>query len=191
MSIVSAQLERLVKPRPRRFRYDEYRRMVDEGFFESDKVELFDGEVLTMSALSEPHNITVLLARQHLERAFGPGFVVRPQMPLAFEPLDSSPEPDIAVVQGSPRDFRTPPATAALIVEVAVTSLEFDLGAKAVLYASAGIADYWVIDVLQRQVIVHRNPIDRRYTSINTLPSSAPIQPLGSGQAIVIRDLLP
>jgi Uma2 family endonuclease len=71
----------------------------------------------------------------------------------------TDPVPDLAVVQGSIRDYGTiHPSTAVLVVEVSDSSLKYDTGDKASLYASAGIADYWVVDLVGRQLIVFRDP---------------------------------
>jgi Uma2 family endonuclease len=61
--------------------------------------------------------------------------------------LDIDPEPDLAVVPGRPRDYTGHPTTADLVVEVADTSLDFDTNDKKLLYARAGIRDYWVVDI--------------------------------------------
>ena len=193
MSLVTSLLEGLERPRARRFSYKEYRRLVDEGFFEADHVELIDGEVLTTPAMSGPHNMAVLLGRQVLEAAFGAGYVVRPQMPIDLEMSDSSPEPDLAVVRGSPREYLSPPKRVLLLVEVAVTSLDYDLGAKAALYATGGVEDYWVVDVVGRRVVVHRGPQAARgaFATVEVFSRLDQVQPLHEAAAVLVADLLP
>ena len=71
----------------------------------------------------------------------------------------TDPEPDVIVVAGTPRSQPpTAPKTAVLVVEVADTSLAFDIGDKASLYAAARIADYWVVDLAHNRLYVFRDP---------------------------------
>lgn len=80
-------------------------------------------------------------------------------MPLNLTPV-SQPEPDIAVVKGSARDYAVAhPTTALLVVEVAESTLAFDRGEKASLYAGAGISEYWVLNLVARRLEVSRDPI--------------------------------
>src|SRR5262249_17300229 len=154
-------------------------------------VELINGEIAEMSPQGSPHYVAITLVTQALARAFGEEYWVRPQGPLAlFEA--SEPEPDIAVVRGNPRTMKGHPTRADLIVEISDTSLAFDLGAKASLYASAGIADYWVVDLQGRRVIVHRAPaahpgsdFGHRYTEVRPLDASASIVPLAATHASI------
>jgi Uma2 family endonuclease len=191
MSLSFVHISASEKPPARRFRYAEYRQLVESGFFDGDRVELIDGELLTMSPATEPHNVVVLLARESLERAFGAGNVVRPQMSLGLAELESCPEPDLAVVRGSPRDFRSLPDTAVLVVEVSVSSLAYDLGPKASLYAFAGVPEYWVIDVTARRLVVHREPEAGRFRSVVSLAEDQSATPLSASGTVRVADLLP
>lgn len=86
------------------------------------------------------------------------GFVARKEEPLTLR--DSEPEPDIVVACGHERDFfQGHPATAALVVEIAVTSATEDR-ALAALYAEAGVAEYWIVLPRERQIEVYRQPGD-------------------------------
>src|SRR5438309_4698604 len=98
--------------------------MIDAGVLTtSDHVELVDGEIVTMTPQKSRHATAVSLAGIALSRAFGHDVFVRTQLPLALDVM-SEPEPDIAVVAGSPRDYRdNHPSTALLILEVADSSL--------------------------------------------------------------------
>ena len=120
-------------------------------------------------------------------------------MPLA---LGQSPDPvpDLAVLTGSVRDYvATQPTTAVLVVEVADTSLATDRGEKAQLYAAAGIADYWVVDLNSRLVIVHRDPqpdpaspSGAAYRAVTPLTPGQTVSPRAAPQAAVnVGDLLP
>ena len=141
-----------------RFTSDEYYQLVELGFFEGRRVELIQGEIIAMPPMGSPHATTLTLALQELQRLFVAGYVVRSQMPLHLDD-DSEPEPDIAVVPGTPADYaEAHPVTALLAVEIAVTTLAYDRDVKGPLYARAGIADFWLIDVPGRRVTVFRHP---------------------------------
>jgi len=157
-----------------------------------DRVELIDGEILTMAPQKSPHATAVQLAQEALRAAFGDGFNVRPQLPLALAEM-SEPEPDLAVVPGAPRDYRdSHPTTALLVVEVAETSLAFDRGVKKALYARAGIPEYWVVDLAAGAVEVYRSPRGVDYRDHRTLDERDSIAPLASaGAGVAVADLLP
>src|SRR5262249_43192216 len=126
----------------RRWTRAEYDRMVEAGILsEEDKVELIDGEILKKMPQGTPHATGIVLAQETLRPSFGSGHVVRVQLPLAPDDF-SEPEPDLAVMRGSARDYDgIHPETAVLVVEVAETSLAFDRGRKASLYARAQIPE--------------------------------------------------
>ncbi len=177
---------------------EEYERLALAGMFHpEERLELVDGEILKMRPQGSAHATAVTLVENALRVIFGPKYVVRVQMPLALDP-DSEPEPDIAVVSGSPRDFRDGhPNSAELVVEVADTTLEFDRGRKAMLYARAGIPEYWILNVRDRQMEVHRQPTEGRLSTPSyqhnvVLNPSQSITPLRSSQhSIPVLDLFP
>jgi Uma2 family endonuclease len=130
---------------------------------------------------------------------FGVKYFIRGQLPLVFG-LSTDPEPDVAVIAGSPRDFATiHPTTAVLVVEVSDSTLAFDLGEKMSLYAAGGIADYWVVDLNNRQLIIHRSPVRDSaqihgwgYADVTTHAPGVTVSPLAAPTAgIAVADLLP
>src|SRR5580692_9562623 len=144
-------------PRWKRWTTAEFHRLWDDGWFENCRPALLEGKILEMPNPGPFHNMSTTLADYQLKSLFGTGFVVRVQMPLVLS-LWTDPIPDVAVVRGSPFDYPNNPTTAELVVEVADSSLSTDLGEKAALYAAAGIADYWVVDLVHRCLVVHRDP---------------------------------
>jgi len=189
------------KPRPKnRWTYDEYEQMVESGVFANRRVELINGEIIEMPPQGEPHGVGILLCATALMSAFGKGYVVRQQLPLRTG-VNDLPEPDVAVVIGEIRDTLSTgrPRSAVLVVEVAISTLDYDLGEKAEIYAGAGIEDYWVLDVDGRRLHVHRRtipdgalPHGRRYSQIEVLDASASIAPLAMpNSSIRISELLP
>jgi Uma2 family endonuclease len=172
--------------------------MWESGLFDDCRPMLINGDVFEMATPGPAHNVATSLADYVLKSIFATGFFVRVQMPLVLGQR-SDPVPDLAVVVGGPRDYPTHPTTAELVVEVADTSLDMDTGPKARLYAAAGIADYWVIDLNNRLLIVYRdprpdttNPFGASYATVTSLPLGQSVNPLASPQSSVnVADLIP
>lgn len=188
-----------VTVRTRKWTRVEYDRLVDAEILGSaDRVELVGGDMIVKEPQHTPHAAAISLALLALTTAFGPGWTVRPQLPLALGD-ESEPEPDMAVVPGNPRHYRdVHPERAALIVEVALSRLRFDREHKGSLYARAGIADYWIVNIPDRRLEAYRGPVpDRaapfgwRYGHAITLGPEARIAPLAAPGSVVVADLLP
>jgi Uma2 family endonuclease len=187
--------------RRRPFTKDEYYRMSELGFFNGQRVQLIGGEIVQMAAQSNLHQLGIGLVYDALVAAFGPNFWVRSQGSLDLSPL-SVPDPDLAVVPGSKRSYignNTNPTKAVLIVEVCVTTLSDDRNRKASLYAAAGIADYWILNVDDRQLEIRRDPkpdatqeFGHGYSTLTTLAAGDFATPLAAPAArIAVADLLP
>ena len=175
---------------------EEYHRLGALGVYDGRRVELIRGEVVEMAAMGTRHTVAVALTRLALDPAFGPGFHTRLQGPLQI--LDSEPEPDAAVVVGDIRDYAAAhPTTALLVVEVSDATLAFDLTVKAELYAEAGIAEYWVVDLTAGVVHVLHDPRPaapggHSYRAVRVLGPADTISPLAAPAAAVrVADLLP
>ena len=185
-------------PAPYRWTVDGYRHGLYLGVWEGKKVLLIDGELIEVPAPDPIHDMALTLAYYLLMRIFAAGYVVRVQMGMALS-LDTDPLPDLAVVPGDPRTVTVHPPTAALVLEVSSTSLAFDTGEKASLYAAAGVRDYWVTDIHGRRVIVHRNPTPdpaqkygHGYASVTVLVPGQSLAPLAAPQSpVAAADLLP
>ena len=189
MSLADRETHRM----PHRWSRAEYERMADAGVFEPEaRLELIDGQILTMPPQSTRHFTAIRLAERALGAAFGDGFDIRSQGPLAIDGR-SEPEPDIAVVTGSPRDYaHAHPSTALLILEVAESSLGFDRVAKKRLYARNGIPEYWILDLTKEVLEVYREPEGEDFAHQQTLARDACIRPLAAACGDVrVLDLLP
>lgn len=176
----------------RRFTRRDYERMADDGLFQpGERLELIEGTIVRMTPQSSRHAAVVQLLEEALRRAFASGHCFRVQMPLALGDW-SEPEPDLAVVAGSPHDYlESHPASAALVVEVADRSLAYDRTEKLALYARAGIPEYWLVDVQQKTLAVHREPADGAYRSRAVLRAGETVAPLASpSTALAVADLL-
>ena len=183
----------------KRWRRVEYERLVDVGAFEGEALELIGGQLMVAEPKGSPHATAVGLTHDAIRVALPPGWIVRIQDPLALDD-ESAPEPDIAVVRGSRTDYRhAHPARAALIVEVAESSLAFDRIQKGSLYARAGIVDYWIVNLVDRVLEVYRDPgadltapFGWRYTSVERVRQPDAVTPLGVLAAPVpVAALLP
>ncbi|MBK9031483.1 MAG: Uma2 family endonuclease [Myxococcales bacterium] len=159
------------------------------GLFHGEHVELVRGELVTMSPIGSAHSAVVTALTERLVRALAADLMVRSQQPLACAD-DSEPEPDLAIV--ARRSYREAhPAAAALVIEVAETSVDYDLGAKAALYAESEVDEYWVIDLMRRVVVVHRARDAGAWGSITTHPEGAPIVPAAVAlPPLTLADLL-
>jgi len=176
-----------------RWTREEYERLAEDGFFGPEgRVELIEGIVYDMSPQKSLHAAGVRLVERALSRIFGDGWDVRGQMPLALGD-DSEPEPDVAVVAGSPRDYRDAhPTTAALIVEVADASVAYDRKRKAPLYARAGIPEFWLLVLSEEKLEVYRDPSPLGYRSRRVLGRGDTVSPLARPDvALTVDDLLP
>jgi Uma2 family endonuclease len=187
-------------PRIRRWTRQEYDQLVEQSFFRSDeRLELLDGLLLVKEPQSSIHMTAVRLVEEALRLAFGTGWDVRTQGPIALGPR-SEPEPDVSVVLGSPRDYRDAhPSSPVLVVEVALASLGLDRTRKCRAFARAGVPEYWIVNLVERVLEVHREPArldDTRrrwgYRSVQALGLDAAVSPLAAPTALVaVADLLP
>ena len=178
----------------------EFQRAYDLGAFGFEtRLELIEGEIIRKMPQNEPHTWAIRAVEEALRSAFMPGHDVRTQLPLVLG-LRSKPEPDIAVVIGSFNDYkRRHPTTAVLVVEVSDSTLALDRTTKAALYARAGIEDYWIVNLPDSVLEVHRQPaamtdqpLGHHYRSITRLVPTDTIAPLGLPDvSIAVRSLLP
>lgn len=165
-----------------------YDRMIAAGVFdpaEAQRLELIGGELHMMSPIGDRHADAVdWLARWSMLAVDPTAVLVRVQNPLAIPGSESAPQPDIAWVTFRRYADRRPlPEEVSLLIEVADTSLDFDVTMKAALYAAAGIADYWVIDLVSRAVIVFREPRSGGYESRSTHRGDQLVRPLARPDA--------
>jgi Uma2 family endonuclease len=133
----------------------------------TERTELLRGVIIERMTKSPLHTYIVQLLVKWLESAISPGVYVRQEAPLSL--VDSEPEPDVAVVRGDPRRYRTEhPQTAELVIEVAVATIGLDRD-KADIYAEAGVPEYWIVIPEQRVVEVYRSPAASGYATCDRL----------------------
>lgn len=185
-------------PRARVWTVDEFTRLGDLGLFEGRRAMLIAGEIIEEGPMNPPHRIALEVTGTAVRAAFGSGWRFCGQMPLVLGQT-TDPEPDFAVVPGPARGAAAHPTTAALVIEVADSSLRYDLTDKMSLYAAGGIPDYWVLNVAGRRLVVHRGPQpdpDQRfghgYGRVTELGPADAVSPLAAPAATVrVADLLP
>ena len=176
----------LEETRIRPLRRLEYERLVDAGVFSDEKVELLAGVIVEMSPQGIGHADLVMLLTELLVKRLPATHQLRPQLPFALSEY-SLPEPDLAVVPR--RSWGDPhPSAAALIIEVADSSLGVDRGLKARLYAEAAVLEYWVVNVGRLEIDVHRDPVGSQFTSVATCDRQAAIRPLAFPELVVCLD---
>ncbi len=166
----------------RRWRRAEYDRLVDLGVLHGEPVELIAGQLLVAEPQGSYHVTAIGVADDALRAVLPSGWIVRTQAPVALDD-ESEPEPDLAVVPGSRRDYRAEhPARPVLLVEVAESSLAFDRRDKGSLYARGGVQDYWILNLVDRVLEVYRDsgpdptaPYGWGYQNVERLGPSATV----------------
>ena len=184
--------------RPRRWTREEYYRLGEAGLFDGERVELLDGEIWTLPPQGTPHFSAIRRAYRSIEEAFGPGFEIREQAPITLDD-GTEPEPDVVVVPGSSRDYEDHhpgPPEVRLLIEVSDATLRKDRGEKAENYARAGIADYWILNLVHRQLEVHRDPFARPdgafYRTSQILLPGESVAPLAAPEhEVAVAELFP
>ncbi len=187
-------------PKPVRWTCDEFDALRERGDFEGRSVILVDGEILDMPPPGPFHEMSVSLILHALQSLFMPGSYVRVQSGLPTS-ANTNPMPDLVVVKGSPRDYRQhpKPEVIQLVVEVSESTIRYDKGSKRHLYAAAGIPEYWVIDVENRQLHCFRDPTPDEsaprgadYRVALAFDDTASISPLAVPEkSLALAELLP
>jgi Uma2 family endonuclease len=157
--------------------------MIDTGVIGAEShVELIDGEIFMMLPLGPPQGSLIARLTKFFIRNLPSELDCRAQLPIVAGD-QSEPEPDIAIVRGREDDYKHAHPVAsdvALLVEVAHSSLAFDLGRKVRLYGSCGIAEYWVIDIENKSIHVHRSPTSNRYADVVVRSAGESVAPLAA-----------
>jgi Uma2 family endonuclease len=183
-----------------RFSVDDYHRMIEVGILTSgDRVELLEGCVVQKMSQNPPRHTALQRTRKRIEALARTGWEVRIQAPITLP--DTEPEPDVAVARGDDSVYATRhpgPADIGLVVEVSDSTLDFDRRDKAEMYARAGVVEYWIVNLVDRQVEVYTRP-----SGPTPAPAYSQRQVYGTGMSvplvldgvtlgqIAVNDLLP
>lgn len=165
----------------RRFTVAEYMRMAEVGLLDEDsRIELIWGEIVEMSPIHIAHTSTVKRLISLLAKKLGDRIILGVQDPVQLSD-DSLPQPDIAVLRPQD-DFysrqQPGPDDILLLIEVADTSLRYDRQVKSRLYGAAGITDYWIVNLAERQIEVYREPQTDGYRVITRYKPGETLSPL-------------
>jgi Uma2 family endonuclease len=156
----------------RLFTVDEYHQMIETGIFhEDERIELINGELIRMVPVGHSHSGQVNRLNRTLGKALNDRVIVSVQNPVAL-PDFAEPQPDIMLLRPRDDDYSRSNPTAAdvlLIIEVADSSFAYYQHVKGLMYAEAGIQDYWIVNLLDGQLLVYRQPTPTGYTLVQTL----------------------
>ena len=196
--IYNAFMGTLAEPQRLKWNRENFHRLLDVFGVDRMRVELIDGDLIEMPPQKEPHALGITLADAALRKIFGSGYTFRPQMPLSLS-SGNEPEPDLAIVRGRPRSIRRHPRSAELVIEVADSTLRFDRVTKGSLYAAYKIADYWIVNLVDNQLEVRREPgpdhnaeFGASYTDLSVYYAGDVVAPLARPRKKVrVSDLLP
>ena len=159
---------------------EQYHQMIAAGILNDQRVELLDGEIIQMAPEGPEHAQISTDASDYLRAVLGTRALIREARPITLPDTNSEPEPDIAIVEPLRAIYRTRhpyPKNVFWLIEYANTSLRKDMDPKAKAYATAGIAEYWVANLQNMELIVMRQPQQDQYMSQTTLTAGA-IAPL-------------
>lgn len=173
----------------------EYLRMGEAGVFAREaRLELIAGEILEMAPIGSSHAGTLNILNRLVTRRAGEEAIVSVQQPVVVDD-HSVPQPDLALLRPRSDSYVKSHPTSAdvlLLIEVADTTLAFDLGAKAALYGRSGIAELWVVDVQGRSVRVFREPSPSGYRTSFTIAEGQSVSCLALPVvAVTTVDLFP
>ncbi|MGA2577632.1 MAG: Uma2 family endonuclease [Bryobacteraceae bacterium] len=157
------------------------------GLLDQENLELVEGELISKMGKKRPHVNSFTRLHEWLVQVFGWSFV-NAEAPIDVRPEDNptnEPVPDLIVLRQDDSHFTSnpQPQDLRLVAEIADTSLGFDTGVKATLYARAGVPEYWVLDVSGRRLLVHRNPQSGTYTDVAAYSEHESVSPLAAPQA--------
>jgi Uma2 family endonuclease len=179
---------------PAKLSLEEYERMIEAGVFAGPRrrLELINGEIREMSPIGDPHaEVVDRLDEWGHEYARGKPVRVRIQNAIRLPHAASAPEPDVSwVVKRNYWRGKPGPEDILLIIEVAESSLAEDTGEKAFLYASAGIRDYWVVNLRNQTIEVRRDPGPDGYGIPAVFSGNDELRPLACPDAVLVPAML-
>lgn len=178
----------------RRFTVEEYERMGTTGILgEDDRLELLDGEIVSMTPIGPVHAAVVDRLNELLVLHLGDRANVRVQNPVRIPPW-SEPQPDLQLLKRRTDFYQSghpEPLDVLLAIEVADSSLATDRAIKVPLYAKAGFVEVWIVDLSGRRVIVNREPLDGFYTRIDVARPGDAVSPAAFDDvALTVEEIL-
>ena len=172
-------------PTPLPITVDQYECLVREGCFEqpsgapsSGQIELINGRIVHMNPQGPQHASPIDLLTEWSFQVANHRFRIRIEKAIVLPQCDSCPEPDLAWVEKQIYQTSHPTAEQVfLVIETSVSSVRYDAVVKSELYATAGIPEYWQLDVPSREMRIHLDPAGGRYRSVTTHAASETLRP--------------
>ena len=176
------------------FTVRDYHQLIEAGHFtRADRVELINGELTIMPPIGPEHSSHTMRITNVLPRTLPDSALLRMNEPITI-PDHSEPQPDAAVVKAWADGYRKAhpgPKDTLLVIEVADSSVDFDMKIKARLYSKAGIPEYWVVDVTEGCLHMHTHPSPRGYKSIQVFVRGESVKSRSvAGLSLKVSDLL-
>ena len=170
------------QPPRKRWTREECVALEASGIWDQQHLELIEGELISKMGKKRPHAYATGMLHAWLLRVFGEQFVEQEtSIDVATEDnLVNEPEPDLIVLSKPSREIRDQnpqPSEIRLALEIAESTLKFDLTVKARLYARAQIVEYWVVDIPGRRIVVHRDPQEGQYRSVVAYAEHESVKP--------------
>ena len=177
----------------KRFTADEYQRMGEVGILsEDDRVELIDGEIVAMTPIGTRHNACVNRANRALVRAAADDAIVQSQGSVRLD-FYSEPQPDLVLLRPQADFYASRPAgpdDILLVIEIAQSSIRYDRDVKAPFYATAGIVEYWLVDLNTNVVWRYSSPEQGTYGSVEQYRRGQSIAPALLPACVIDVDVL-
>ena len=178
----------------RRFAVDEYLALGAAGILaKEERIELLDGEIIQMAPIGNRHMSSVDWSADLMRESVGRRAMVRVQGSIQLDDF-TMPEPDIAVIRRRSVNDLAPvlPSDVYLLVEVADSSLEFDLGEKLARYAAAGIPEVWVANLRAGELVVNTEPEGTAYANVRVIPLDGTVSPQAFPDVVLeLADFIP
>jgi Uma2 family endonuclease len=173
-----------------RFTLDQYHRMIETGILVNCRVELLNGLITEMTPEGPLHSEAITDIQELLTLRISQQAKIRTDRPITL-PNGSEPIPDIALVKRQRyRDRHPGPEDIYLLIEFAKATLAQDREDKRLIYAHAGVPEYWVVNLVDQELLVYRDPQAGDYTNCQVLGSGEAIAPLAFAQVLIQVDQL-
>jgi hypothetical protein len=177
-----------------RWSVEEYQKLGEAGIFhEDDRVELLDGDIVIMAPIGTRHMKAVRRLNNVMARKYGGRCLIDAQNPLMIDG-HSVPQPDILLLRQSAdtRDSAPIPEDVLLLIEVADSSLSYDMRDKRTAYARTGVAEYWLLDLTRNQLHVFRDPDGQEYRSEQIVSEDGSVAPAAFPDiSVTLSEILP
>ena len=151
---------------------EQWHKLVETGVLAGQNVEFIEGEIIEMSPEGIPHSFSNQSIGNYLQQLLSKIAIVLERYPITLD--NSEPQPDIAIVRTPREIYRTHhphPEDIYLLIEISNSTLKFDREVKATIYARNKIKEYWIVDLVDKKVIVHTSPKDNSYQTVNEYKS--------------------